>query len=415
MTDADLIRGWCPSLFRPMESGDGWLARVRPVAGVISAGLALAVADAAIRFGNGIIEVTNRANIQIRGLKPTTIAPFTAAIEEAGGAAGEGFLGLISPLLGADPTMAPDTAAVMEAVKAALVALDRVGPRNKSADDDSARDDPAEDDSADAERKAPCAPPAVARGPDPRVYPFGRPDNLPAKFGIVIDGGGALQLTGISLDVTIRFVQGLWQVNGEACAPEDIPERVQALAGHTTRVTTRTGPAPKPGYHAQSFTLVMPAFGQMTAEAFAGLARLAQSQGDGNLRPTPWKSLCIAGVAPEDAPPLLRQAERLGFITGPDDGRLSITTCAGAPACIRGEVETHPAAAELARHRQAGDSRIHLSGCVKGCAHPGAAPITLVGRAGRFDLIRDGRTSDMPSIRHQTLAQIAALGQSLPS
>ena len=43
----------------------------------------------------------------------------------------------------------------------------------------------------------------------------------------------------------------------------------------------------------------------------------------------------------------------------------------------------------------------------------GYAAVTLVGRAGTFDLIRDGRPSDRPAIRDLTLAEIPALMQSL--
>ena len=28
-----VIRGWCPGALRPMESGDGWVVRIRPIAG----------------------------------------------------------------------------------------------------------------------------------------------------------------------------------------------------------------------------------------------------------------------------------------------------------------------------------------------------------------------------------------------
>ncbi len=364
MIREDLIRGWCPSLFRPMESGDGWLARVRPQAGAVAADLAVAVADAADRFGNGVIEITNRGNIQIRGLTADSIAPFTTAIEAAGGAAGEGSRVLVSPLLGADSTLPSGLLEIAVEVDRALAATD-----------------------------------------------------LPAKFGIVLDGGGALPLTGISLDITVRFVSGRWLVNDVPCAPGAIASEVSRLARQgTARITTRSGQLPLPGYHAMGdggFGLVTPAFGQMTAGAFAGLARIAARDGDGRLRPTPWKSLCIAGVGAGHAARVLQQAAALGLITAPDDGRLSVVTCAGAPACARGEVETHMAARFLARTRRAEDQPLHLSGCTKGCAHPGPAAVTLVGRAGTFDLIRDGRPSDRPAIRDLTLAEIPALMQSL--
>jgi precorrin-3B synthase len=37
-----------------------------------------------------------------------------------------------------------------------------------------------------------------------------------------------------------------------------------------------------------------------------------------------------------------------------------------------------------------------VSGCAKGCARSGPAAVTLTGRAGRFDLVRDGRAWDGP-------------------
>ena len=68
MTAAPAIKGWCPTLLSPMQSGDGWLARVKPSAGALSAAAARLIADAARRHGNGHIDLTSRANLQIRGL-----------------------------------------------------------------------------------------------------------------------------------------------------------------------------------------------------------------------------------------------------------------------------------------------------------------------------------------------------------
>jgi precorrin-3B synthase len=121
MTIVDLRRGWCPSLLRPMESGDGWLVRVRPRAAVITAAVARAVAEGASRYGNGRIEITNRANLQVRGLRPETIDLFVAAME-AVGAADDGPAILVSPLAGADPGVAAETVAISGLVARALVA-----------------------------------------------------------------------------------------------------------------------------------------------------------------------------------------------------------------------------------------------------------------------------------------------------
>jgi precorrin-3B synthase len=403
MSEATLKRGWCPSLLRPMESGDGWLVRVRPRAAVITADVARAVAEASARHGNGRIKITNRANLQIRGLQPETILPFVAAMDAVGAAdEAEGLPAfVVSPLAGADPTMAFETLEIVRAIEQ-----------------------------------------AVARGLDPRAYPVGRPNVVGApgrvdarhkaahdgafapKFGFLIDGGGALPLAGLSLDITLRAVDGRWFLNDVAVPSGEAAVRALALAedlaARPRQVRPRSATAPRLGFHAygdgaQGAVLLAPPFGQLHAAQLARLADLAERHGDGALRPTPWKSLAIAGVARTEAAALRRAAALRGFIAEPGDPRLGIVTCAGAPACARAEVETHAAAAALAAARRADDPLLHLSGCAKGCAHPGPAAVTLVGTARGFDFIREGRPGDAPQASGLTLAQTVALMQSVPA
>ncbi|KKB08405.1 hypothetical protein VE25_18925, partial [Devosia geojensis] len=76
-------RGACPTLRQPMPTGDGLLARFRPVDSTLSLPALAAIARAAEVHGNGLIEITQRGSLQVRGLSPETSAPFARAIVAA--------------------------------------------------------------------------------------------------------------------------------------------------------------------------------------------------------------------------------------------------------------------------------------------------------------------------------------------
>ena len=58
----------CPGLLRIVQAMDGGICRVKLAGGVITAQQAHAVADVAQRYASGVIEATNRSNLQIRGV-----------------------------------------------------------------------------------------------------------------------------------------------------------------------------------------------------------------------------------------------------------------------------------------------------------------------------------------------------------
>ena len=48
-----------------------------------------------------------------------------------------------------------------------------------------------------------------------------------------------------------------------------------------------------------------------------------------------------------------------------------------------------------------------MSGCAKGCAHPGPAPFTVVATATGYDLVANGRADATPVARNLTLEALA--------
>ena len=78
------IKGWCPGALRPMASGDGLVVRVRPPLGRLTPAQAGAIARAALAHGNGIIDLSARANLQLRGVTETSHAPLIADLRAEG-------------------------------------------------------------------------------------------------------------------------------------------------------------------------------------------------------------------------------------------------------------------------------------------------------------------------------------------
>ncbi|MFZ1070769.1 MAG: nitrite reductase, partial [Methyloceanibacter sp.] len=151
-------------------------------------------------------------------------------------------------------------------------------------------------------------------------------------------------------------------------------------------------------------------FGRIEAGALHALADLSDRYGDGNLRTTPWRALLLTGLAAADAERLSDDVEALGLIADPADPRLNIFACVGAPSCMSASVDARGDAGRLAAIIGAAhNGTLHVSACVKSCAHRGAASLTLVGRDGRYDLIRNGSAADRPSLTGLSIDQIEAL------
>lgn len=393
-----LRKGWCPSLFEPMVSGDGLIVRLKPGAATIDAAAARAIADSAARYGNGIVELTNRANIQLRGVRTETAAPIAAMATRL-------------RLAATDPTV--------ERIRSVMASP--LGPDDPGAAFDSHAL------ALDVEHMLASEPGLTA---------------LPAKFGFLVDGGGALPLAGVSADIAVRpagaqLCVALADAGATVtCAHVDVVSVVRRLAlAFVALSRARPAPArrmsdlvagvgveavlaeaglsaadsPLPEYDvatqpigylalsesAGAFGLGLP-FGQIDASGLAALADLADGFGDGTLRTTPWRALVIVGIAPGAAPRLAARARALGLITDPADPRRAISACPGKPACGNATVDTRADATRLAAGG-ATAGPIHVSGCAKGCAHPGPAALTLVGADGRYDLVLDGRAGDPPA------------------
>ena len=76
-------RGACPGLSAPMSTGDGLLVRL-VVAGPMPLDAFVGLCDAARMHGNGIMEISARGSLQVRGLNAVSAPLFAAAVEALG-------------------------------------------------------------------------------------------------------------------------------------------------------------------------------------------------------------------------------------------------------------------------------------------------------------------------------------------
>ncbi|MFN3822881.1 MAG: precorrin-3B synthase [Pseudorhodobacter sp.] len=367
MTDRPEIRGWCPGALRPMLSGDGLVVRIRPRGGRLSGVQVQGIARLAADFGNGLVDLSSRANLQLRGVTETTLP------EVQQGLAGLGLL---------DET--PEAEARRNIV---------VTPFWTEAD-------PTQD-AAEALAQALAAPDAPL---------------LPGKFGFALDCGPRPVLRHTPADIRIErgangrmLVRPDGAMTGAEADLDDLPMLAMILARwfvasggvsggrgrmaallqsgqalpqrfREARASVMPPPPPPPPGPTRTGYLMGFAFGQLRAEVLEQLGSL------GALRLTPWRMVLVEGLA---SPPRIES-----LILRADDPLLRVVACTGAPGCPQGLQPTRALARTLAAHVPEGGV-LHVSGCAKGCAHPGPAAHVLIATATGFLPLQEARASDI--------------------
>ncbi|WP_122254980.1 precorrin-3B synthase, partial [Pseudomonas syringae] len=108
-SSATLRPSACPGLLRIVPALDGGICRIKLAGGVISSAQAMAVAEAARTYAHGVIEATNRANLQIRGIGADhdglISALMAAGLGPANPASDDVRNLMLSPTAGLDPQM----------------------------------------------------------------------------------------------------------------------------------------------------------------------------------------------------------------------------------------------------------------------------------------------------------------------
>ncbi|KAA0986567.1 precorrin-3B synthase [Pseudomonas sp. ANT_J12] len=414
----------CPGLLRIVQALDGGICRIKLNGGSISAAQADAVADAAERYAGGVIEATNRANLQIRGIGREETALIDSLLAAGLGprtAAGDDVRNLmLSPSAGIDRQMLFDTRPLAEQILTSLQSHERF-------------------------------------------------HGLSAKFALQLDGGEALAMLEHHHDLWLSAVEQ----NGEcllafglAGCPTDVAlGAVRLEHGHAlviavlerfldlarpelTRLRHLLAEYPLAGFVAQLAERVpllsiasvprtvsgvlhigahpqreagrvyigaVPTLGRLDPAMLRGAAQLAREKGDGTLRFTPWQSLLLPTIHEDDAAEVIHSLENLGLRCSSDDALTHVIACTGSAGCGKGVSDTKSDALQLAALLQRHDQilNVHLSGCPRSCAAAHVAPFTLLAVSpGHYDLyFRDAAQPGFGALhaRNLTIEAVATL------
>ena len=438
-------RGACPALSAPMQTDDGLLVRLNPVDGGLSPKSLIGLGESALRHGNGIMEVTARGSLQIRGLSAESARLLAAEVDAMGIAVRSGVPVETGPLAGIDPQEIADPRPLAERIRVAIEEAGltaRLGPK-VSVVVDGGGQLTLDAVGADVRLKAvrtgehvcwdvSVAGDARTARPLATVNADAARDIAVAALRMVAERGreahtrdlSERQLASLAAWHSVAPLSVLPDISpsrgeigssrdsspppaleiGESRGDKAISPLEGEMSGRTERGVQERQPAGGPigifdlnTGHALGIALP---FGSMPAQNLIDLASQASTLGTTEIRLSPGRALLVLGLSPTTSAALRASATPLGFVTSPTDPRTRIAACPGTPACASGRIATRAMAETIATESpELFDTSLtlHISGCAKGCAHPGTAALTLVGDENGAGLVVDGTAKALPA------------------
>lgn len=410
--------------------------------GNLDAAHAIAIAEISATFASGIIELTNRANLQLRGVRAGAEARVSRQLIDAG----------LGPQVSDDGQLLADPPGIARQTAIADDVRNLMLGATAGLDGDALYD------------TTELAGQILARlETEPRFAA------LSPKFSILLDGGEALAaldhphdlwlspITTSAADTEQAFAFGFAgqpaTMPGGALAAvtatdvpalahallhtfidlatdderrmrdllrrhraNDIADRAAAIAGITLRrdaavqAWQRAAADPLRRFGAwrqrdadQWYVGAQAPLGRLDAPTLRALAQLSRSHAQGRFRVTPWQGILMPDVAGHAVGGVEQAFDRLGLIRSAHAPLGRLIACAGSTGCAKAMADTKADAHALAAHLHAAHD-VHLSGCVRSCAAAHQAPWTLLAvSAQRYDLYRGQR--DTPRERHDDAAR----------
>ncbi|WP_372789224.1 precorrin-3B synthase [Paraconexibacter sp.] len=363
----------CPGVLRPHAAADGLLVRVRPAAGRLDADALSALARAA-RLGNGIVELTSRANLQIRGLSEPVLTEVATALTASG---------LLRSRthdrarnISAEPLVGrrPGSCLGSVAVEAVIDALD----------------------------DGICADPALADLPARFLYAVEDGDPVGAVPGAdvrlvatrdagwhVVVGDRALaaapadRAVAGALDAARAFLReglGAWRIAEVPGAAATIAAAIGADV--PVERVVQAEPEPSVGATEQadgrSAVAALAPLGRLPIPALDALATVSRTHA---VRVSAQRTVVVLDVPRDRVATIEDTLADAGLVLTPGSGWAGLTACAGTGACASALADVRAAAAARATQRGPGAPREHWAGCGRRCGQTAGVRRAVVPRA----------------------------------
>jgi ferredoxin-nitrite reductase len=400
---ADNFRWRFYGLFYVAPAQNSYMCRLRIPNGILKHWQLTGLAELSDKYAGGYSHVTTRANLQMREIEPRNAVAMVEAIQDLGlcsrGSGADNIRNVTgTPTAGIDPQELIDTRPYAREWhfhilnERALYGL----PRKFNVGFDGAGQIPVLEDTNDIGFQAVEVKDGF--GAEPGVWfrlalggITGHKD-FARDTGVIVRPEEATQVADAIVRVYIehgnradrnkarlKYVLDAWGL-------EKYVAHVEEKLGRKLTKVPSEAIAPRPAYdrsahigvHPQKQTglnwigVVLPV-GRLTAAQMRGLARIAESFGDGDIRLTVWQNLLISGVPDAKVAAAEAAIAALGLGTKASSIRAGLVACTGNVGCRFSASDTKTHAEEIGRWCESrvaldGPVNIHLTGCHHSCA-----------------------------------------------
>ncbi|MCC5581404.1 precorrin-3B synthase [Microtetraspora sp. AC03309] len=441
----------CPGALQVHAAADGGLARIRIPGGAVTAYQLRVVAAAARELGSGVIELTSRANLQVRGLQvrglagrevragdqgPSGAPDFAARMAAAGllpSATHERVRNIVaSPLAGRAPESRLDVRPLVAELDRELCArpmLADLPGRFLFALDDGSGDMPVL--GADVT--------LLPDVPDVALLLAGADRGLRVPAGSAV--AGLLAVAEAFLAERAEQGSGAWRLAELADGPARVAARAASAEPRLRLSASAVRPAGAAAARATGTVgtvaqrdgrcalIVLAPLGRLTVAQVEALARAAEvgggnggGNGGGEVRVTPWRAIVVPDLPPPAVGELRVSLTDAGLVGDPASPWLGLTACTGRPGCAKALADVHT---DLHTHVGAGGSAdlsgdavrsptgkgdllpVHWAGCERRCGRPRGRVVDVIATEDGYRVELDGVSRTFADAE-QTSAAVAA-------